>query len=266
MNPYIFHSDLFSLAWKNLIIMVGILLAVWVSQRRSAHKGIAYQNMLLDLAIWLVPAGIFGARAWEMIFTWEEYAATPWDRFAIWKGGLSIQGAILAGLVVVILFAWRRKVRVWELLDIIAPAVILGQGIGRLGSLMSGDAYGRPVADIPWWPQWAGLVYHPESPAGQLFGSTRLIPAEGLEMVADLLIFAFLLWYKPRREVSGRVVLSYAILYSVARFALEFLRADSLLVGGLKVAQMLSLVVILAASLLLIGRYEATKGNSTAAG
>lgn len=264
MNPYIFHSDLFSLTWKNLIIMIGILVAVWVSQRRSAHKGVAYQNMLLDLAIWLVPAGIVGARAWEMFFTWEEYVETPWDRFAIWKGGLSIQGAVLAGLVVVILFAWWRKVRVWELLDIIAPAVVLGQGIGRIGSLMSGDAYGRPVSEVAWWPQWAGVVYHPESPAGELFGRARLIPAEGLEMVADFLIFAFLLWYKPRRDVTGRLVLTYAILYSVARFALEFLRADSLLIGGVKVAQMLSLLVVLVGSLLLIFRYDSAQRRNAA--
>lgn len=266
MYPYIFRSEWFSLSWKNLIIMAGILAAVWLSQRRAAHKGLAYQNMLLDLAIWLIPAGIIGARAWEMIFTWGEYASTPWDRFAVWKGGLSIQGAVLAGLVGVILFAWWRKVRVWELLDIIVPSVILGQGIGRIGSLMSGDAFGRPVAEISWWPQWMGLVYHPDSPAGQLFGKARLIPAEGMEMVADLIIFAILLGYKPKQEVPGRTMLTYAILYSVARFFLEFLRADSLTIGGVKVAQMLSLLVILAAALLMIFRYQQAQRRNTAAG
>ncbi|MFZ5814049.1 MAG: prolipoprotein diacylglyceryl transferase [Bacillota bacterium] len=266
MYPYIFRTELFSLTWKNLLIMVGILAAVWLSQRRSAHKGLAYQNMLLDLAIWLVPAGIIGARAWEMIFTWEEYVDTPWDRFAIWKGGLSIQGAVLAGLLVTILFARWRRVRIWELLDIIAPPVILGQAIGRIGSLMNGDAFGRPVSEVPWWPQWFGLIYHPESPAGQIFGRTPLIPAEGLEMAAGFLILAFLLWYRPRREVPGRTVLSYAILYSVARFLLEFLRADSLLIGGVKVAQLTSLAVILIGSIWLILRYQQEEGKQTAAG
>lgn len=266
MHPYLFRTDSFSLLWENVMIMIGILAAVWLSQRRSAPKGPAYQNMLLDLALWLVPAGIVGARVWEMLFTWEEYVQTPWDRFAIWKGGLSIQGAILGGVLVAILFARWRKVRVWELLDLIAPPVLLGQAIGRVGCLLSGDAFGLPVSDLPWFPQWMGLVYNPESPAGQLFGATPLIPAEGLEMLADLLILAFLLQYRPRREVPGRVVLSYAILYSLARFFLEFLRGDSLLIGGLKVAQLLSIAVVLVAGLLLVRRYQTTTADKRAAG
>lgn len=266
MYPYIFQTESFSLTWKNLIIMVGILAAVWLSQRRAAHKGLAYQNMLLDLAIWLVPAGIIGARAWEMAFTWQDYVETPWDRFAIWKGGLSIQGAVLGGVLVTILFARWRRVRVWELLDLIAPSAILGQGIGRIGSLMNGDAFGRPVSEVPWWPDWLGLVYHPASPAGELFGATPLIPAEGLEMVADFLILAFLLWYRPKQDVPGRMVLTYVILYSVARFFLEFLRGDSLVLGGLKVAQISSLLVILGASLWMILRYQQVDTRKSAAG
>ncbi len=254
MHPYLFRTDSFSLSFENLMIMLAILAGVWVSQRRSAHKGEAYQNMLLDLAIWLVPAGIIGARAWEMIFTWNEYVDTPWDRLAVWKGGLSIQGAILGGLLVVMLFAWRRKVRLWELLDLIAPSVILGQAIGRIGCLMSGDAFGRPVSEVSWWPQSWGLIYHPDSPAFEIFGPTRLIPAEGMEMLAGFAIFAFLLLYKPRRPFAGWTVLTYAILYSAARFLLEFLRADSLLIGGLKVAQLLSLLMIVAASAIWIQR------------
>lgn len=248
------------------MVMLGILAGVWVVQRRSARKGLAYQNMLLDLAIFLVPAGIVGARLWEMLFTWEEYLDRPWDRLAVWKGGLSIQGALLGGLLVAILFAWRRKVRVWELLDILAPGVVLGQGIGRIGCLLSGDAFGRPIGEVPWLPQWLGVVYHPESPAGSIYGRTPLVPAEGMEMVLDLLIFAFLITYRPRREVPGRTVLTYGMLYSIGRFGLEFLRADSLLLGGLKVAQLLSLAVVLGAGLLLIGRYATVSENRKAAG
>lgn len=266
MNPYIFRSETFSFTWENLMIMIGILAGVWLSQRRAAHKGTAYQNMLLDLAIFLVPAGIIGARTWEMIFTWEDYVDTPWDRLSIWEGGLSIQGAVLGGLLVAILFAWWRKVRVWELLDIIAPPVLLGQAIGRFGCLMSGDSFGRPVAEVSWFPQALGLVYHPESPAGELFGQTPLIPAEGMEMLADLFILGFLLWYRPKQEVPGRVVLTYAIAYSTARFLLEFLRADSLLLGGVKVAQLLSGLMVLVAGAMLFLQMRKADKHKTAAG
>lgn len=267
MHPYILRTPIFTLYAENVMIIIAILAAVWLSQRRAAPKGRGYQNMLLDLALWLIPAGIVGARLWEMLFTWGDYVDAPWERLAVWKGGLSVQGALLGGALAAVIFAWRRRARVWELLDTLAPSVVLGQAIGRVGCLLSGDAFGRPAAEVPWFPQGLALVYHPASPAGEIFGSTPLIPAEAMEGAADLLIFAFLMLYRPGREVAGRQVLSYAILCSVARFWLEFLRADSLTLGGLKVAQLLSLVVILAASLALIGRYSGgMTGNGGPAG
>lgn len=266
MHPYVFQTSFYSLRWENVAIMVGIVAGIWLAFRRSASKGRAYQDMILDLSLYLVLAGIAGARIWEMFFTWNEYAGTPWERFAIWKGGMSIQGSILGGLVAAVIFAWRRRIRVWDLLDILAPPVVLGQAIGRIGCLLSGDAFGRPIAEVPWLPAWLGVTYAPETPAWYTFGHTPLVPAEAFEMIFDLAILAFLLLYKPRREVTGRVVLTYATLYSCARFALEFLRADSLLIGGLKVAQLLSLAVISLSVLLLARQYQTSGQTNKAAG
>jgi phosphatidylglycerol---prolipoprotein diacylglyceryl transferase len=265
LHPYVFQSAAFSLRWENIAIIVGILAGLWLAWRRSAHKGQAYQDLILDLTTWLVIAGIAGARIWEMIFTWNEYAGRPWERLAFWSGGMSIQGSILGGLLAAMLFAWRRKIRVWELLDILAPPVLLGQAIGRIGCFLSGDAFGRPVSQVPWMPQWLGAVYAPESPAGQIFGRTPLVPAEAFEMLLDLVILAFLLWYKPRRAVPGRTVLLYAMLYSAARFLLEFLRADSLTFGGVKVAQLLSLAVIAVCGLLLAVQLRSARTHTTKA-
>lgn len=244
MHPYVFQSDFFSLRWYNLMMMLGILAGILLAHYRSRQKGDAYQNMMLDLYFWLVLAGISGGRIWEMIFTWDEYAATPWERLAIWNGGMSIQGAVLGGLTAALIFAWRRRVRVWELLDILAPPVLLGQAVGRIGCLLNGDAYGRPIAEVPWLPQWLGVVYAHDTPAWYAFGDTPLVPAETFEMVFDLVILAFLLLYRPRKEFQGRVVLTYAFLYSALRFSLEFLRADSLRIAGLKTAQLLSIAVM----------------------
>lgn len=265
MYPYVFQSEVFSLAWENVMILIGILAGLWTAWRLAAHKGEAYQDMLLDLALWLVIAGLAGARTWEMIFTWQEYVDRPWERFAIWEGGMSIQGSILGGLIAALVFAWRKRVRVWELLDILAPGVVLGQAIGRFGCLLSGDSFSRPISEVPWMPQWLGVVYAEGTPAWYAFGKTPLVPAEAFEMVLDFLIFAFLVLYKPRREVPGRRVLTYAVLYSAARFGLEFFRADSLTMGGLKAAQMLSVVVIAACVGLFYMRYRNT-GNMKAAG
>lgn len=267
MYPYVFQTESFALRWENVLIMVGILAALWLAHRRAAHKGTAYQDMLLDLAIWLIPAGILGGRVWEMAFTWNEYVDRPLERLAIWQGGMSIQGCILGGLVALLIFAWRRQVRVWELMDIMAPPVLLGQAIGRIGCLTSGDAFGRPITEVPWWPEALGVVYHPESPAYMVFGPTPLVPAEAMEGLLNFAVLALLLWYKPRREVPGRVVLLYGLLYSAIRFSLEFLRADSLMVGPLKAAQMLSVVAAACCTALLVIQYRKhTHATTKAAG
>jgi len=266
MRPYVFQTSLYSLRWENVAIVVGIVAGVWLAFRRAAPKGGAYQDMILDLSLYLVLAGIAGARIWEMAFTWNEYVDAPWERFAIWNGGMSIQGGILGGLTAVLIFAWRRRLRVWQLLDVLAPPVILGQAIGRVGCFLSGDAFGRPIAQLPWLPTWLGVTYARETPAWYAFGATPLVPAEVFEMVLDLVILAFLLLYKPRRAVPGRVVLTYAILYSAARFALEFLRADSLRVGGLKAAQVLSIAVMVLSGLLMASRYRTSGTTNKAAG
>ncbi|MDB4897183.1 MAG: Prolipoprotein diacylglyceryl transferase [Firmicutes bacterium] len=265
MHPFVFQSVKFSLRWENVAIIVAILTGLWLAQRRAAHKGQAYQDMILDLTIWLVVAGIAGARIWEMIFTWNQYVDHPWERLAFWNGGMSIQGSILGGLLAAVLFAWRRKVRVWELLDILAPPMLLGQAIGRVGCFLSGDAFGQPISTVPWLPSWIGVVYAPNSPAAAVFGRTPLVPAELFEMFLDLVIFAGLLWYKPRREVAGRTVLAYAACYSIARYLLEFLRADSLQFAGLKAAQLLSLAMIAVCAVLLAIRYRSPDINKTKA-
>lgn len=265
MYPYVFQTEFYSLRWENVMIMVGIVAGLWLAMRRAAPKGRAYQDMLLDLAIYLVPAGLLGGRLWDVLFTWEAYAENPLQVLAIWNGGMSIQGCVLGGLVAALLFARARQVRVWELLDILAPGVLLGQAIGRIGCLTSGDAFGRPVAEVPWIPSWMGLVYHPDTPAALVYGQVPLVPAEAMEGLLDFVILAVLLRFVPKREVPGRVVLVYGILYSVVRFGLEFLRGDSLMWGGMKAAQLLSLGSILVCSVLLAGRYRSLHTNTTKA-
>jgi phosphatidylglycerol:prolipoprotein diacylglycerol transferase len=244
MHPYLIQSDSFALRWENVLIILGILGGLGLAWRLAKPKGEAYRDALLDLSIWLIPAGFLGARLWEVLWTWEEYAGRPFEILAVWDGGLSIQGGLLGGGLAAFIFARRRGLRVWELLDILAPAALVGQALGRVGCFLSGDAWGRPASSLPWWPQSIAFVYSPDSPAGQIHGWTPLIPAELMEAGADLLILGLLLMAWRGRRRPGQIFLWYAALYSAARFGLEFLREDSLLVGGVKVAQLLSLTVL----------------------
>jgi phosphatidylglycerol:prolipoprotein diacylglycerol transferase len=244
VHPYLIQTASFSLRWENVLIILGIVAAFALAWRLAKPKGEAYRDALLDLCFWVLPAGLVGARAWDVIWTWGEYKGQPLKAFAVWDGGLSIQGAVLLGGLAAFLFARRRGLRVWELLDLLAPAALVGQAIGRIGCFLSGDAWGRPVSELPWWPQGMGFVYAANSPAGMIHGWAPLIPAELMEAGADLIILGLLLIAWQGRRRPGQIVLAYAIAYSVARFALESLREDSLMVGPFKVAQVLSVVVI----------------------
>jgi phosphatidylglycerol:prolipoprotein diacylglycerol transferase len=247
------------------LIIIGTILAFGLAWRLAKPKGEAYRDALLDLCFWILPAGVFGGRAWDVIFTWSDYASQPLKVFEVWNGGLSIQGSVLLGAIAAILFARRRGLRVWELLDLLAMPVLVGQAIGRIGCFLSGDAWGKPVSQVSWWPQSLGVVYAANSPAGAIHGWTPLIPAELMECAADVVILALLMiaWQGRRRPSSGgqtpaelnspgprslppgQIVLWYAVAYSLARFLLEFLRDDSLMFGPIKVAQALSVLTIL---------------------
>jgi phosphatidylglycerol---prolipoprotein diacylglyceryl transferase len=269
MYPLLLETRFFDLQSETLLTMIAMSIGVWFAFRRAAPKGYAYQNMILDLSIWLVVAGIVGARLWDVLFTWEFYADNPLEAFQIWHGGMSIQGSLLGGLAATLVFAWRRQVRIWDLLDIMAPPVILGQAIGRAGCLLSGDAFGRPIAEFSWLPNWLGVIYAEGTPAWNAFDGMPLVPAEGFELVLNLVVLALLLGIKPKHEFAGRTALLYGIGYSVVRFGLEFLRGDSLLYGPFKAAQALSVLVVFVCSVVLVVRYRdsrPTPGRNQVAG
>lgn len=264
MHPYLIQTDSLSIRWESLLIIIGIILAFSLAWRMAKPKGEAYRDALLDLCFWMLPAGIIGARLWEVIWTWETFKSEPLQVFAVWDGGLSIQGALLFGALAAILFARRRGLRVWELLDLLAPAALVGQAIGRIGCFLSGDSWGKPVEAVSWWPKGLGVVYAADSPAARIHGWTPLIPAELMEAGADVVILGLLLIAWQGRRRPGQITLAYAAAYSLARFSLEFLRDDSLMFGPFKVAQLLSVAVFVVAIPLWIKRYRAASKSVAA--
>lgn len=240
MHPYLIDLGWFKLRIYGLAIATGVLVATYFLYFRARRLGMPWADRVFELAFWAVLGGIAGARAWEVLFTWDYYRHEPWRVLAVWEGGISIQGGVLGGLLAAWLWARRQGVDLWTLADLAIPGVVLAQGIGRIGCIFNGDAYGIPIAQT-WLPRWLGVVYAPGTPAYLAYGATPLVPAEAFEGLADYLICLFLLTYRPRRPVAGWRVLAYFILYSCVRFLLEFWRGDSLRAGpGLKAAQLLA--------------------------
>jgi phosphatidylglycerol:prolipoprotein diacylglycerol transferase len=235
MYPILFTIAGFEVRAWGVMVAVGIFAGLLVAIR-VARKTEFTEEILTDYLLYGVLAGILGARAWEAIFSWENFAANPLRAFMFWDGGLSIQGAVVANLLVAWWYFRKKKLAFARFADIGAPGLIIGQAIGRIGCLLNGDAYGKPT------DAWFGVIYQPGTPAYNVWGAIPLIPAELFEAVLDFGILAGLLYLYPRKQFDGQVALTYFIAYSLARFGLEFFRSDSLAIDGLKIAQVTALI------------------------
>lgn len=228
--------------WYGIIIAMGILVgflaAVWQAKRRGENA-----EHILDILFYALPLSIVGARLYYVLFSWEQYKNNPWEALAIWHGGLAIHGAIIAAVLVVIVYARVHKLDFWHWADICAPSLVLGQAIGRWGNFVNQEAFGAPT-NVP----WAIPIDYRNRPLGyeqyDFFHPTFLY--ESLWNLAVFFILQILSTYqvKYRRLVQGGIVLSYFGLYSLGRFFVEGLRLDSLMLGPFRVAQLVSVVLV----------------------
>jgi phosphatidylglycerol---prolipoprotein diacylglyceryl transferase len=242
-GPVLIDMGPFTVRWYGLLIASAVLIGVTLSQYLAKRRGVE-PDLLGDLAIWLVIGAIPCARLYYVLFEWENYSQHPEDIIAIWKGGIAIHGAILGGLAAALIFARLNRVSFWQLTDLVAPSLILGQAIGRWGNFFNSEAFGRPT-DLPW------KLYIPldRRPPGytqfEYFHPTFLY-----ESLWNIAVFALLLTLffrglrgKPPLKV-GALFLTYMVTYSLGRFWIEGLRTDSLMLGSLRIAQVVSLVEI----------------------
>lgn len=235
-----------SVPWYSVLIVTGILICFILCSREEKRLKLP-QDTVLDLALWVVPAGIIGARIYYVAFEWQSFAGDPLSVLYIWNGGLAIYGAVIGGALAILLFSWRRKISPLALMDMIAPTLALAQSIGRWGNYFNMEAYG-------------GLI---TNPALQFFPIGVLIPHNGgydwhmatffYESMWNLAVF-LVLWFviRRRKKHNGVVTLWYMLLYGTGRFFIEGLRTDSLMLGGLRVSQWLSAGLVLTAAAQLI--------------
>jgi phosphatidylglycerol:prolipoprotein diacylglycerol transferase len=209
----------------------------------------------MNVVMYAVIGAILGARIWHVFFfQWEYYSQYLSEIFAIWNGGIAIQGALIGGFMSTAIYTRVHKISFWELADIVAPAIILGQAIGRIACFLNGDAFGSPTGSN------FGIVYPEGTIAFDRYGSQPLWPAEVWEGQWDLIVFALLIAIKNIRMPIGFMFLLYNILYSIGRFSLEFLRGDSPRYAlDWTAGQWTSMTVIVTSVLLMLIFYFKTK-------
>ena len=226
--------------WYGLLIAGAVLLGVNLSSRLAVRRGVD-PDLVADLAFALVLGAIPGARIYYVLFQWKDYVGHPERMIAIWEGGIAIHGAILGGMLAAWGFARWKKVSFWVLADIVAPALILGQAIGRWGNFFNSEAYGSPT-DLPW-----KLFIPPDRRFSGFETVAYYHPTFLYESVWNVMVFGLVLGLFLRlgnRVRPGFVFSVYAIGYSLGRLWIEGLRSDSLMAGGLKMAQVVSWVGI----------------------
>jgi phosphatidylglycerol:prolipoprotein diacylglycerol transferase len=260
--PEGFFIGQFEIKFYGIILMLGAVAGAFLASREAKRRG--YEpEIVWDLMIYLLIGGIIGARLWHIFtpppssgVTTEWYLTHPLDALNIRKGGLGIPGAVIAGVIVMYFYARRHGLGFTDWLDIGAPGLALGQGIGRWGNFFNQELYGAPTT-LPW-----KIFIDPEH---------RLVDYSDVEYYHPLFLYEsiwnfgnmFLLLWISRRYAdwlkSGDLFLIYLIVYPVGRFLLDFLRLDASIVAGLNINQTVMAVVAVGAALALVLRHRTNR-------
>lgn len=230
MDPIAFEIGPLSVRWYGILISSGVALGILLAYKECIRQKIDPDHVL-TIAIFALPAAFIGARLYYVIFRWSEYYQFhPDEILAVWHGGLAIHGGVIGGVLAGWLVVRKYGLNFWKMADIMAPSIILGQAIGRWGNYFNQEAYGY-ATDVPWAMFIDGAYRHP----------TFLY-----EFIWNMSVFAYLIYRRYQPNVKqGELFISYFILYSIGRLIIESFRTDSLMIGPLRIAQVISIGLII---------------------
>lgn len=243
MHQYLFFIGDFPVRMYGLFFSLGIFSGCIAGYYFLKKDGRGWHESLFDLGLTIAVAGIIGGRLWDVFFfDWDYYHNHLLEIPYVWQGGMAIQGGLIFAFAAAFFFLRKRNIPVLPAADLLAPAIILGQSVGRMANFLNGDAFGHPTGSA------FGLLYPHTTLAYATYGAQPLWPAEVWEGQGDILIFVLLLWFSSFRHARGTVFFLYIMLYSVLRFCLEWIRGDyGVLLWGLKSAQLTSIAAFILA-------------------
>lgn len=257
ISPFAFNLGGISIKWYGIIMAMAIILAVSMAIVEGKKRQIASDDFI-DLLLWAVPLGYVGARIYYVIFEWDYYVQHPDQIIAIWNGGIAIYGGLLAGLAVLLVFCYKRMLPPFLMLDVITPGVMAAQILGRWGNFFNQEAHGGPTT-----LHFLQSLHLPQFIISQMkIGGVYYQPTFLYESFLNLigLILILILRHKKHLLKQGEIFMLYLGWYSVVRFFVEGMRTDSLyLFGGIRVSQLLSLILFFVVIALFIYRRKVVK-------
>lgn len=249
IDPVAFNLGPLSVRWYGIIIAVGILLGYFVAQRALVKAGL-HKDTLVDIIFYSALFGFIVARIYFVIFQWPYYAENPGEIIKIWHGGIAIHGGLIGGFIAGVIVCKVKNLNPFQIGDIVAPSIILAQGIGRWGNFMNHEAHGGPVSrafleqlHLP------NFIIENMYINGQYYHPTFLY-----ESIWDVAGFIILVNIRKHLKL-GETFFLYLTWYSIGRFFIEGLRTDSfMLTSNIRVAQLVSILLILISISLIVYR------------
>jgi phosphatidylglycerol:prolipoprotein diacylglycerol transferase len=251
-----------TIRYYGVILMLGALAGAFLAEREARRRK-QPSDLVWDGLVWVLVGGVIGARIWHILtpppsmvergITTLFYLTHPLDAINIPAGGLGIPGAVIGGALALYWFSKRRKISFLLWVDIAAPALALGQAIGRWGNFVNQELYGKPT-NLPW-----GITIDPANRLPEYMNVSRYHPLFLYESIWNLLNMGFLLWLARRygnRLKNGDLLWVYMIFYPTGRFLLEFIRLDYSKVAGVNFNQAFMLVVAIAGAAILYLRHR----------
>ena len=241
INPIAFTVFGWDIHWYGIIIATGLIIAVLVANHLAKREGLG-GDVITDVVIYSLPVSVICARAYYVIFNFSSYRHNLLDIFKIWNGGIAIYGAIIGAVATAYIYCRVPKTDFQKVADVGAIGLLMGQTVGRWGNFVNGEAYGGATT-LPWRMD----IY------GKALG---VHPTFLYESLWNLITLTILLVFLKKKRFDGEIFLSYITAYGIGRFMIEGLRADSLMLGPVRVSQVVALVCVAVGLSLMIRGYK----------
>lgn len=255
MTPIAFSLFGYDIKWYSLFILIGATLA-YLEISLEAKKLKISQDFIFNLFFWGLIIGIIGARLYYVLFTWEYFGSHISEIWQIWQGGLAIHGGIIFGIITIAIYSKKHNFRGIRFTDMAAPGLILAQALGRWGNFANGEAYGAATTLV----HLKSLHIPDFIIQGMNINGTYYTPTFLYESLWCILGFVVIYFLRSREFTKvGDATAMYLIWYSVGRFMIEASRMDSLMFFGFKMAQIVSLILIIVGAVIIINNRKKNK-------
>lgn len=257
MNRVAFEIGFIKIYWYSITMFLGVLLGIIIAYIEIKRKKIdttKFENM----AFFAILFGFLGARIYYVVFNLDYYLSDPIEILEVWNGGLAIHGGIIGAVLAIFVYCKKNKWQFIEILDICAPALLIGQVIGRWGNFFNSEAHGGIVSRT-----FLEKIHLPNFIInGMNIGGVYYHPTFLYESLLNLICFIILIILRYNKKIKiGTIVGIYLIWYGIVRFFIESLRTDSLMLGNIKIAQLIGIPMIIIGIVLIITSKNRNKYN-----